>query len=78
MGFSTGKSESRTVALMAVTRGSGRLSQDFFDNLGCSHDLMIGIDPARPAKTLLEEFESGAFDSIEQNDNFAYSMIDSQ
>jgi hypothetical protein len=78
MGFSTGKTESRTVALMAVALGKGRLSQDFFDTLGCSHDLMLGIDPARPAATLLDEFESGLFDSIEQNGNFAFTMIDSQ
>jgi hypothetical protein len=78
MGFSTGKTESRTVALMAVALGKGSLRQDFFDTLGCSHDLMIGIDPVKPAATLLEEFESGLFDSIEQNGNFAYTMIDSQ
>jgi hypothetical protein len=78
MGFSTGKTESRTVALMAVALGKGSLRQDFFDTLGRSHDLMIGIDPVKPAATLLEEFESGLFDSIEQNGNFAYTMIDSQ
>jgi hypothetical protein len=78
MGFSTGKTELRTVALMAVAVGKGQLRQDFFDTLGCSHDLLIGIDPVRPATTLLQEFESGRFDSIDQDGNFAYIMIDSQ
>jgi len=78
MGFSTGKTELRTVALMAVALGKGQLGKDFFDTLGCSHDLMIGISPAKPASTLLEEFESGKFDSTEQSGNFAFTMIDSQ
>ena len=78
MGFSTGKTELRTVALMAVSLGKGQLRPDFFEILGCSHDLLIGIDPVRPAGTLLEEFESGRFDSIDQDGNFAYTMIDSQ
>jgi len=78
MGFSTGKTESRTVALMAVAVGKGQLSQDFFDTLGCSHDLMIGIDPKKPAGSLLDDFERGLFDSIEQEGNFAFTMIDSQ
>jgi hypothetical protein len=78
MGFSTGRTELRTVALMAVVVGKDQLSQDFFDTLGRSHDLMIGIDPSRPAATLLEDFESGKFDSIDQDGNFAYTMIDSQ
>jgi hypothetical protein len=78
MGFSTGRTELRTIALMAVALGKGQLRQDFFDTLGCSHDLMIGIGPAKPVRTLLEEFECGKFDSIEQDGNFAYTMIDSQ
>lgn len=78
MGFSTGKTELRTVAFMAVALGKGQLRQDFFETLGCSHDLLIGIDPVRSAGTLLEEFESGKFDSIDQDGNFAYTMIDSQ
>ncbi|HAE20909.1 MAG TPA: hypothetical protein DCG47_01100 [Spirochaetaceae bacterium] len=77
MGLSTGKTALCAVALMAVALGKGQLRQDFFDTLGCSHDLMIGIDPRRPSGTLLEEFESGIFDSIERNENFAYTMIDS-
>lgn len=63
---------------MAVAIGKGRLREDFFNTLGCSHDLMIGIDPLKPAGDLLEEFENGKFDSIEQNGRFAYAMIDSQ
>jgi hypothetical protein len=78
MGFSTGKTELRPVVLMAVALGKGQLRQDFFSTLGCSHDLLIGIDPARPAGTLLEEFESGKFDSIDQDGNFAFTMVDSQ
>jgi hypothetical protein len=53
MGFSTGKTELRPVVLMAVVLGKGQISQAFFDTLGRSHDLMIGIDPAKPAATLL-------------------------
>ena len=78
MGFSTGRTELRTVALMAVAVGKAQLSQEFFSTLGCSHDLMIGIDPVRPTATLLEEFESGKFDSIDQDGYFACTMIDSQ
>jgi hypothetical protein len=78
MGFSTGKTELRTIALLAVALGKGQLRQDFFDTLGCSHDLMIGISPTKPASTLLEEFECGKFDSTEQSGNFAYTLIDSQ
>jgi hypothetical protein len=78
MGFSTGRTELRTVALMAVAVGRGQLTQEFFDTLGRSHDLLIGIDPIRPATILLEEFESGRFDSIDQDGNFAFTMIDSQ
>lgn len=78
MGLSTGKTEMRAVALMAVALGKGQLKEDFFETLGCSHDLMIGIGPAKPADALLEEFKSGVFDSIEQDGGFAYTMIDSQ
>ena len=78
MGFSTGKTELRPVTLMAVALGKGQLRQDFFDTLGCSHDLMIVIDPAKPARTLLDEFEGGEFDSIDQVDDFAFTMVDSQ
>lgn len=78
MGFSTGRTELRSVALMAVAVGKAQFRQDFFDTLGCSHDLMIGIDPAKPTRTLIEEFEGGKFDSIDQSGNFAFTMIDSQ
>ncbi|MFH2113188.1 MAG: hypothetical protein ABIJ86_01610 [Spirochaetota bacterium] len=78
MGFSTGRTELRPVALMAVALGKGQLRQDFFDTLGCSHDLLIGIDPVRPPGTLLDEFENGKFDSIDQSGNFAFTMFDSQ
>lgn len=78
LGFSTGRTELRPVALMAVALGKGTLRQDFFDTMCCSHDLLIGIDPARPAGILLQEFESGGFDSIDQSDNFAFTMVDSQ
>ncbi|MDX9957566.1 MAG: hypothetical protein RBT68_03905 [Spirochaetia bacterium] len=78
MGFSTGRTELRTVALMAVAVGKGQLSQEFFDTLGRSHDLLIGIDPIRPVATLLEDFEAGRFDSIDQDGNFAHTMVDSQ
>jgi len=78
IGLSTGKTALRTVALMAVALGKGQLRQDFFDTLGCSHDLMIGIGPRKSADALLEEFKGGVFDSIEQNGGFAHTMIDSQ
>jgi hypothetical protein len=78
MGFSTGRTELRSVALMAVAIGKGQLRQDFFNTLGCSHDLMIGIGLAKPSVVLLEELECGKFDSIDQSDGFSFTLIDSQ
>lgn len=78
LGFSTGKTELRPVALLAVALGKSQLSRGFFNTLGCSHDLMIGIDPAKPARTLLDEFEGGKFDSTDPEGYFAFTMIDSQ
>ena len=78
MGFPTGKTELRQISLLALALGKGQLSKELFETVGCSHDLMIGLEPSRPADALLDDFEAGKFDAINQVNDLAYTMIDSQ
>lgn len=78
LGFVTGKKEIVKDVLLGVALTKGSLTKTMFDQLCCSHDIMLSVDPKEPLEKLLRDFESGVFNSADETSAFAYTLVDSQ